>query len=442
MAHHLVRAGRESEAVPLLRDAANWAAEVGAYRDGLAWAELALEHADAEARSDLLALRADLCLGAGDPRAASAYRIAIDCAPAEQAPALRVRQARAQLAGGDVDGAAEALATAQPRTHRDRASLLVWRGIVAWHRGDLDDARRCAAEAETLGSEAVRVTELRALLAHADGRFDHHAQLELSESWRDPELAGRVFDAYLCVTERVLGSGEPVEQLALFAKRLRVEARQAGALRGESFAATVLGEAELLTGNVAVARDLLVEGARLSREAGSAGAEALARLRLGEALLHLGDRAAASVQLDEALELAHVPTLARHLLFLVYGVLVQIPDDPAETLGVVDRAEQLFDPRWLCRTCPLDFWLGAATAAARAGDHERADGYVTRVRNGAGAWQRGPVRAVLAEAEGELLLARGVGAEGRARLALAVDGYAAAGHRLREARARATLASS
>ena len=46
VAHHLLRAGRAREAVPLLTQAAEWAAGVGAYRDGAEWAELALEHAD------------------------------------------------------------------------------------------------------------------------------------------------------------------------------------------------------------------------------------------------------------------------------------------------------------------------------------------------------------------------------------------------------------
>ena len=42
VAHHLLRAGRAREAVPLLTRAAEWAAGVGAYRDGAEWAELAL----------------------------------------------------------------------------------------------------------------------------------------------------------------------------------------------------------------------------------------------------------------------------------------------------------------------------------------------------------------------------------------------------------------
>jgi DNA-binding SARP family transcriptional activator/tetratricopeptide (TPR) repeat protein len=440
IAHHLIGAGRGGEAVPLLHASARWAADVGAYKDGLDWVAQALEHAGEGERPDLLVLLADLRLGAGDQRAGAAYEAAIAVAAPDRVPALRIRQARARLAAGDLDGAAEALARAEPRDLGDRADLIVWRGIIAWHRDDLEEARRAAAEADSLGAEAVRTAELRALLAHADGRFEQHAELELSAVWRVPELAGRVFDSYLCVTERVLESGEPYPRVAAFSKRLRAEARRAGARRGEAFAATVLGETELLTGDVRQARDSLLAAARLAREAGALGVEALARLRLGEALLHLGDRPAASTQLEEAVELAQVPSLARHLLFLVYGVLVRVPEDPLEAVRVTERGEELFDPRWLCPTCPLEYWLASATACARAGELESAERFAALVRHASGAWTGGPSRAAVDEAEGHLLLARGDRARARERLGLALEGYASAGQALRERRLREALA--
>jgi DNA-binding SARP family transcriptional activator/tetratricopeptide (TPR) repeat protein len=440
IAHHLIGAERGGEAVPLLHAAASWAAGMGAYRDGLDWAATALEHGDDGARPELLVLLADLRLGAGDPRAGAAYEAAIAAAPSDQIPALRIRQARARLAAGDLDGAADALARAEPKRLDDRADFTVWRGILAWHRDDVDEARRAAADAETLGAQAVRTAELGALLAHVDGRFERHAQLELSAVWRVPELAGRVFDAYLCVTERVLESGEPYPRVAAFAKRLRAEARRAGARRGEAFAATVLGETELLTGDLPRARDSLLEAARLARETGAPGAEALARLRLGEALLHLGDRPAASTQLEEALELGQVPSLARHLLFLVYGVLVRVPEDPLEAVRVVERGQQFFNPSWLCPTCPLEYWLASATVYAQAGELEGAERFAQLVRHASGAWPAGPSRAAVDEAEAHVLLAHGARARARERLGLALEGYAAAGQALRERRVRDTLA--
>ena len=94
--------------LPLLIEAAEWAAGVGAYRDGAEWAELALEHVDGQALPDLLALR-PLLHGAGEAHALGAYAEAIEASPAERVPALRAQQAAAYLAAGDVRGAKAAL---------------------------------------------------------------------------------------------------------------------------------------------------------------------------------------------------------------------------------------------------------------------------------------------------------------------------------------------
>ena len=70
VAHHLLRAGRARDAVPLLTQAAEWAAGVGAYRDGAEWAELALEHADERrAPGPACAARAAAPRGRRGPRA-------------------------------------------------------------------------------------------------------------------------------------------------------------------------------------------------------------------------------------------------------------------------------------------------------------------------------------------------------------------------------------
>ena len=67
------------------------------------------KHADEHERPGLLALRARLLHGAGEPRAPAAYAEAIAVAPAERVPGLRAQQARACLAAGDLPGAKAAL---------------------------------------------------------------------------------------------------------------------------------------------------------------------------------------------------------------------------------------------------------------------------------------------------------------------------------------------
>jgi tetratricopeptide (TPR) repeat protein len=241
------------------------------------------------------------------------------------------------------------------------------------------------------------------------------------------------------VTEYVLTAGDPYDEVAGFAKRLRAQAHQAGARRGEAFAATVLGETELFTGNLDAARAHLLDAARLSRDVGAVGAEGLARMRLGEALLHLGDRAGARAQLEQALELAHVSTVPQHLLFIVYGVLLHVPEEPAEALALVDQAETLFDPRWVCQFCPTAYHVAAATVCARAGELDRSREFLERADSGARGWLSGSWPAAVAEARAELLLAEGDSGAAALALRRAIEGYAAAGQLLNERRARAAL---
>jgi ATP/maltotriose-dependent transcriptional regulator MalT len=237
----------------------------------------------------------------------------------------------------------------------------------------------------------------------------------------------------------VLTTGDPYDRIAAFAKRLRAQAHRAGARRGEAFAATVLGEIELFTGDLEAARTHLIDAARLSREVGAAEGESLARTRLGETLVHLGDRPGARAQLEQALELAHVSTVPQHLLFHVYGALLQVPDDGPEALAMIERAETLFDPRWVCQFCPTGYHVAAAMVCTRAGALERAQEFLARAQQGAGGWLGGPWLAAVAEVRAELLLADGDRRTAGEALRRAAEGYAAAGQVLNERRARAAL---
>ena len=201
----------------------------------------------------------------------------------------------------------------------------------------------------------------------------------------------------------------------------------------------MLGEAELFTDNLESARAHLVDAARLSREVGAVGGESLARMRLGETLLHLGEGAVARAQLEEALELAHISPIAQHLLFLVYGVLLQVPEEGAEALALIERAETLFDPRWVCPFCPTGYHLAAATVCARAGQLARGDEFLKRAEHGAGRWPGAPWPAAVAQARAELLLAEGDQPAAAYALPRAAEGYAAAGQLLNERRARGAV---
>ena len=120
-------------------------------------------------------------------------------------------------------------------------------------------------------------------------------------------------------------------------------------------------------------------------------------------------------------------------------MLVQVPDEPAEALALIDRGELLFEHRWLCGFCPTGYHVAASRVCARAGALDRGRDFLERAQKGAEHWLAGPWPAALAEARGALLLAEGRADAARDALRRAADGYAAAGQLLYERRARATL---
>jgi tetratricopeptide (TPR) repeat protein len=202
----------------------------------------------------------------------------------------------------------------------------------------------------------------------------------------------------------------------------------------------VLGGAHLMRGEPEIARVELEQAVWFSREVGAVGGEALARIRLGEALAELGDRTGAQAQLEEALELSHASTLARHLLFLVHAPLVRVQDDPEAAVAVVDRAERLLHDAAGCNFCPLAYLLAAASACARAGDVPRAESFLQRAERAAELWPTRAWSPGLSEARGEILRAREHDAEAAIAFRRALEGYSAAGQELNAARVRATIA--
>ena len=123
----------------------------------------------------------------------------------------------------------------------------------------------------------------------------------------------------------------------------------------------------------------------------------------------------------------------------MYGALLLVPDEDAEALALIERAETLFDPRWVCPFCPTGYHVAAATVCARAGQLERGHQFLKRAEQGAASWPGGPWPAALAQARAALLLAEGDQRSAADAMRRAVEGYAAAGQLLNERRAREAL---
>ncbi|MGZ4223558.1 MAG: ATP-binding protein [Solirubrobacteraceae bacterium] len=445
VASHLIAGDLAGEAVPWLLRAAQDAANVAAYIDALGFVERALPHSGGGDLDELLALRAELLLATGDPQAAAAYDDALAVASVDRRAALQIRQGRAHLVAGDLASASRVLDAAEAKAPVDRARRALTRGFVEWCAGDLEGVRRAAEEARPLmeaaglGPERFEATQLEVLLAHSGDQWIGEVGLALQSTSHLPELAVSVFDAHLCVGEYVLLSGQPYDELAVFARHLRAAADSSGARRGQAFAATLLGEIELLTGQLQAAEAQLREAVELSQLAGSAGGESLALLRLAETTLECGDPAGARRLLAESLELARFSPIAFHLLYLVYEVMVRAAEEPPEAVAVVEEAEAFLDHAPACIFCPAGLYIAATTGYARAGDLARARSFLARAEGTTPLWTGGPRAAALAEARAAVLTAEGNSHEAAAALADAVAGFAQAGQVLNEARTRAAL---
>lgn len=420
-----------------------------AFDKALAAVELELTDAPVSERAGLLATRADLLMAMGDRSAPAAYAEAAGAAgPGPEGTVLRIRQAWAQLAGGDANAARATLAPLAPASDRERVARLVAQAAAAWYGGDAPQAGRLATEAQELaiatglGREARMAVQIQVMVAHSTGEWSAAVRSGLDASLLAPDLADTLFDGHLCVAEFALTSGDPLEGIRAAADTLHANAVRSGARRAQVFAATMLGEIALVTGRVDEADTWLREAVRLSREIGAVTAEALASLRLGEAARARGEVSEGDTLLADALVISRWSPMSGHLLPLGYAALLKGSDDPElggqrlEDAGAYLRSEEL-----ICTYCGMAFRVAAAIAAARVEQLEQAAVFLSEAVATAALWRGGPWPAALDEARGELAWASGDEAEARTRLRAAGEAFAREGRRLDASRVEARLAA-
>ncbi|HWC26268.1 MAG TPA: BTAD domain-containing putative transcriptional regulator [Solirubrobacteraceae bacterium] len=412
----------------------------------LAAVELALTRAPVTERAQLLATRADLLMAVGDRGAAAAYADAAAAAGPE-GMALRIRQAWAQLAAGDPAAAQATLAPLAPRSHAERAGHLLAQAAAAWFSGDVDGARRAAAEAQPLSvagglaREARTAVQIQAMVAHSTGEWPTALRLDLDASLRAPDLADTLFDGHLCVAQYVLTSGVEPDRIRAVAEDLHAGALRSGARRAQVFAATVLGEIALVAARLGEAHARLDEAVRLSREISAVSAEALATMRLGEAMRARGEMAEGQALLADALVISRWSPLSGHLQPLAYAALLHATEDDDVGRQRLDDAEaQLRGEDLLCAYCGMAFRVAAAIAAARAGQSDRAARFLSAAQLTAALWRGGPWTAALDESRGELAWMRGERAAARALLRASTDGFVRERRRLDAERVETRLA--
>jgi DNA-binding SARP family transcriptional activator/tetratricopeptide (TPR) repeat protein len=443
--HHLVEAGEALRAVPFLLAAAETEAAIGAYRDALALVDAVRPNATGSSRARLLVLRADLLMALGDPSAVSAYREALEQAEPPARRRLLARLARAAVMSGDLDTAEASLEGIEPDGGPDDGEILLAQGHTAFFTSNYPRAAAVAEEARRrvlAGDKTWQVLDLvslQGLLAHQRGEWFDRMRTELRNTRDVPEVANAVFDGYLCPAEYLLYGPTPYGDVIDTARRLRATALRSGALRAVAFASALIGEAALLSGDLALATEELREAVDLHHDLGSAAGEAHSLQRLGEVRLAAGDPDAARALLDRALPLARWSIMARHLLQRIYGTMISAAPDPMLARGIVDRAESTLGSEDLCGFCSIMLSLPAVAACVRVGDLDHARVHLRRAERSVQLWEGTAWEAALTEARSGLALAEGDPERSAELLQLAAARFERAGQPLDVDRCRRQL---
>lgn len=386
VAHHWLVGERPAEAAPFLLEAARRASALGAYADALAELDRLLVVAPADEES--LCLRAEVLDALGDGRAPAAYATAALAVGPPEDQELLARQALAELKASDPAGALRTLEGVAPRSVVGRlaealtlsaAAAIGFYGDAETAAAKADEAHRLAVELGDAGA-LLDATWAHALAAHAQGELPLRLREYLRMSSALPDLATRVFDGQLCVTERMLYGGIPGQEIIAFADGLATEARRLGAARGHAFARTLRGEATVLAGRLDEADEDFTDGARLHSTIGAAAGEALSLLGRAHVAIMRGRPEHARPFLADALLLARESEVGHHTLDRIYGAMVEAAGAPDAALAVVREAETAIrGPAETCPTCRIAFLVPAAIAASRAGDLDRAARYTGEV---------------------------------------------------------------
>jgi DNA-binding SARP family transcriptional activator/tetratricopeptide (TPR) repeat protein len=443
---HWLIAGEVDRALPYSLAAAREAFRLGAYEDVLRHVDPLLTHRPRQ--PEALALRAEAMDALGRPGTLVAYDAAAQVAPQEQGHELRAKRALAQVKMSDPQGALAYLRDVHPTTVAGRlAEALAYSGAAALGFGDPANGTRRAAAVRRLALESgdegtlVIASWAQAAAAHARGDLHTSVWADLKETSHLPQLAVRVFDGHLCITQRFLYGSRPYADVIAFANSLAAEAQRLGAARGYAFAVTLRGEARLLSGQLDAAEQDLVEGGRLHRNIGGATGEALSLQRRAELAMYRGRLDIARSLLDEALDVARQSDVGFHLLDRIYGTRIAITHDPDAALGVLEEAEAAVrGPLETCPGCRITFAVPATIAAARAREtnlaasHLRQSEYLANVVMKLPAWH-----AALHEARAHVALATGETESARSGFMHAAEGFLGAGHLLDEARCSAML---
>jgi tetratricopeptide (TPR) repeat protein len=250
-------------------------------------------------------------------------------------------------------------------------------------------------------------------------------------------MATAVFDGHLCVAEYLLYGPTPYEQVIELGERLRDSARRSGAIRAVAFAAALIGEAALLSGDLERADRELAEAVDLHHGIAATAGEAHSLQRLAEVRVHQGRREEARQLLRRAFPLARWSPLALHLVQRIYGTTIAAADTPEEAYAAAERADAVNGPQDACTFCQVLVEVPAAIACADVGDLAGAARHLAGAETSTRLWPGTSLQAGVLEARAHLARAVHDEPAAAALLTEAADRFQAAGQPLDAARCRA-----
>jgi hypothetical protein len=396
---------------------------------------------------EALVLRAEVLDALGDGGAPDAYAAAAAATGRPGDQDLIARKAQAQLKASLVTEAVATLEGVTPYGTAGRLAqaLTLSAAAAVGVYGSAEAAQACrggpplALELGDPGAILDAHVGQRARRARRRALPERAARVPAPHRARCPEIATRVFDGQLCVTERMLHGGLPNAEIIAFADGLAAEAERLGAARGQAFAMTLRGEAGLLRGDLEQADHDFAEGARLHGRIGALAGEALSLLGRAQVATAQGRAAYARPFLADALLVARESEVGHHTLDRIYGAMVEAAADPGSGLALLREAEGAIQgPAETCPTCRIAFTVPATIAAARGGDLERAHRYQADVRAAIAHIALPPAwHAAAEEAHGWVARAQGDAAAAARCFAAAGEGFDRWGQPLDAERCRA-----
>jgi len=293
------------------------------------------------------------------------------------------------------------------------------RGLIAWgtihlHSGEFGAAQQKAEEARRLalvGNLAREVGEASALVglvAHMQGQWQDLFRAEFIAWARQKERAAEnVFDGHLCLAEFCLCNAHGHAEMARLAGELLAIAEEAGSTHGRALATLILGKAELFSGRLEAAEELLTRADELHAQAEAPVGRALALHRIAEVALARGQKWRAGRLLQKGLGIAERTWLTPHLLVRYAALAVETASDAEQRDEAIRQGDRLVLGCATCQPCSMGFRIASAIALAEAGDVGQAASRIDAAERIAGMWQGGPWVASVWEARGVHRLAEG-----------------------------------